>query len=89
MHRVAASRQQPRPAITGDRSSWAAVAPAPLTRDCDYRKGCRGEQIEVENHEAYMYDGEVVSKAEEMGLSGLISIRPKQVRPVLPPLLPS
>ena len=37
-------------------------------------------QVEVTNPELYMYDGEVIAKAEEMGKPGLVSIKQKQVR---------
>ena len=36
--------------------------------------------MEVTNPELYMYDGEVIAKAEEMGKPGLVSIKQKQVR---------
>ena len=34
-------------------------------------------QIEVDNLEAYMYDGEVLAKCEEWGKPGLVDIRPR------------
>ena len=37
------------------------------------------EQVEVVNPELYMYDGEVIAKAEEMGKPGLVTIKQKQV----------
>ena len=37
----------------------------------------------MENAEAYMYDGECLAKAEEMGKPGLVTIRQRQVRPRL------
>ena len=37
-------------------------------------------QVEVANPELYMYDGEVLAKAEEMGKPGLVTIKQKQVR---------
>ena len=36
-------------------------------------------QIEIENAENYRFDGECIQKADEMGLSGLVSIVQKQV----------
>lgn len=36
-------------------------------------------QVEVENAEAYMYDGECLAKAEEMGKPGLVTIKQRQV----------
>lgn len=39
---------------------------------------CR-TQVEVVNPELYMYDGEVIAKAEEMGKPGLVTIKQKQV----------
>lgn len=36
-------------------------------------------QVEVTNPELYMYDGEVIAKAEEMGKPGLVTIKQKQV----------
>ncbi|KAL4430045.1 hypothetical protein ABPG77_004415 [Micractinium sp. CCAP 211/92] len=35
-------------------------------------------RVEVANPEAYMYDGEVIAKAEEMGKPGLVTIKQKQ-----------
>ena len=48
-------------------------------------------QVEVENAEAYMYDGECLAKAEELGKPGLVTIKQKQVRgiPSLQDSMPS
>ena len=36
-------------------------------------------QVEVDNAEAYMYDGECLAKAEELGKPGLVTIKQRQV----------
>jgi hypothetical protein len=38
-------------------------------------------QVEVENAEAYMYDGGCLAKAEEFGKPGLVTIVERQVGP--------
>lgn len=37
------------------------------------------KQIEIDNPEAYKFDGECLLKAEEMGHPGIVEIKQKQV----------